>query len=104
MTAKEYKEFEASVEKFLTINKVLPGCHSPKSDTLDSEPSEPYFSWQPCECCGSNLGGNREAYSFGTDYPGIAGTFDANICVNCVYYLAYGKLDDLTMLEISESI
>jgi hypothetical protein len=24
-----------------------------------SEESEPFFSWRPCGCCGSRLGGNR---------------------------------------------
>lgn len=28
------------------------------------EDSEPWFSWSPCEVCGSRLGGNREAVAF----------------------------------------
>lgn len=28
------------------------------------EDSEPYFSWSPCEVCGSRLGGNREPVAY----------------------------------------
>ena len=49
---------------------------------------EPYFSWFPCQCCGSGLGGNR--------YPAHA--LDANneivhfvVCVDCLCYIANGE-------------
>jgi hypothetical protein len=27
------------------------------------EDAEPSFSWSPCECCGSRLGGNHEPFA-----------------------------------------
>lgn len=27
-----------------------------------NEPTEPYFSWSPCDGCGSHLGGDRSRY------------------------------------------
>lgn len=42
----------------------------------DNEPSEPYFSWRPCEGCGSRLGGDRFDYiavhkdEFGSPHTG----------------------------------
>jgi hypothetical protein len=52
------------------------------------------------------LGGNRETYSFATEgealVTGQAKVFQADICVDCVYYLAYGTLDDETMQEVGK--
>jgi hypothetical protein len=60
---------------------------------------EAHFSWEPCEVCGSKLGGDR--------YP--IHSVDANgdilhweACLDCVYYIEYGRLDDMTMLEIED--
>lgn len=94
-TKSDYAAYCKAVESFLEWNNVKPGCHSPTQDQ-----SEGFFSWQPCECCGSTLGGNRETYSFAQTWGGI---FEADICQDCVYFLAYGKLDDLTMMEIAEA-
>lgn len=91
-TQADYQEYQKQVASFLADNRVQVGCHGP----YDSR-SEPFFSWSPCECCQRNLGGNRETYSFSTLEQE---TFNAAICTDCVYYLAYGQLDDLTMLEL----
>lgn len=96
MTKSEYADYEKAVAIFLKNNDVKSGCHSPKSDNGDT-----FFSWKCCECCGSGLGGTREEYVFArNDSDG----FEADICINCVYYLAYGKLDDATMLEIGGAL
>jgi len=48
--------------------------------------AEPYFSWSPCECCGSHLGGDRyDMRGFSRVLPD-APQFDYSICVDC--YLA----------------
>ncbi len=99
MNQQQYADYQAAVATFLEQNKVKPGCHGP----LNQEPEpgfEPFFSWQPCECCQSPLGGNRESYRFATHQNDL---FEANICTECVYYLAYGQLDDMTMLQIEDS-
>ena len=40
--------------------------------------------------------GARERYHFGTE----AGLLAAEICEDCVYFLAYGQLDDCATLEV----
>ena len=42
---------------------------------------EGYFSWQPCDCCMSNLGGMRHDYDGITD-DGIK--LEYSICTDCV--------------------
>lgn len=98
MTSIEYQNYQAAVERFHEQNKLRPGLCG--SSLKNGEESEPYFSWQPCECCGSTLGGNREDYSFACE---DGSELEASICQDCVYYLAYGQLDDATMMEIEES-
>lgn len=92
MNSKQYSRFTSAVSDFLTSNHVKPGCHGPADND-----AEPFFSWHHCECCDSLLGGMRERYSFATE---SGGTFDADICSDCVYFLAYGQLDDATMADI----
>ncbi len=96
MNATQYAAYQANVAAFLAENHVMPGCHGP----LHQEPEpgfEPFFSWRPCECCGSHPGGDRESYRFATHQNDLIA---ADICADCVYYLAYGVLDDCTMLEV----
>jgi hypothetical protein len=62
---------------------------------------EPYFSWHSCDCCGSRLGGNRE---HATGYnPTTKEIGEYSICSDCVYYAEYGRLDDMTMMEVEQS-
>ena len=96
MNKKEYIAYEIEVKAFLRENDVIPGCFGPKSDD-----SEPYFSWQNCDCCKSELGGNRENYVFVTNQMD---KFEAEICTDCIYYLTYGRLDDSQMMEIENEI
>lgn len=98
MKPDQYARFTKAVADFLTTNHVKPGCHSP----ADSD-SEPFFSWRHCDCCGSLLGGMRETYNFAhTDTAGTDNTFQADICPDCVYFLAYGQLDDATMADLDQ--
>ncbi len=93
MNKQDYADYERAVASFHEANKIKAGCCGP----VDCEHGEPFFSWRPCECCGSHLGGNRETYQFAPEH---GEPFEADICVDCVYYLAYGVLDDMTMLDI----
>jgi hypothetical protein len=91
----EYTEYEKAVKAFHERNKLVwPSLCSP----VDHEAS-PYFSWKPCECCGRKLGGDREDYNF---VPESGELVKASICTDCIYYAAYGCLDDLTMTEIEK--
>ena len=91
---------ERELEGLTAVSSGLcPGCEQCASDKgmeLDefSEAlecgeiaDEPSFSWSRCECCGSSLGGDR--------HPAHAITGDGQlihfeICVDCLFYLAYG--------------
>lgn len=77
------------------IETVKCGCGSTKAE-LD----EPSFSWRSCECCGSIFSGDRY---HATGYsPKADGIIEYEICEDCLYYAEYGRLDDMTMLEIED--
>jgi hypothetical protein len=89
MTQQEYAAYQKAVANFLEREGVT---------ELTTDPgSEPFFSWRPCECCGTHFGGNRESaagYS-----PVTKKVYHYDICVDCVYYMAYGRLDDQGGIE-----
>jgi len=126
-TKEDYQLYEAAVATFLedfegepsTGYWECPECGSEDYDNCDGCPDpdcychgpqeiEPYFSWRWCDCCDRNLGGDREdvigwlkgARELG--YPD-SHRWSGSICVDCLYYLAYGRLDDMTMMRIEES-
>lgn len=75
----------------LTVETLEPTDHERE---LAEEPS---FSWSSCDCCGSTLGGDRHpAHGYDKDDNLI----HLNVCADCFYYLNYGQLDDVSMLEI----
>jgi hypothetical protein len=41
-----------------------------------------YFSWSPCECCQSPLGGTRYTHHFKAQLTDRE-TIDANVCTDC---------------------
>lgn len=59
--------------------------------------SESSFSWRACDSCGSSLGGDRHP-AHGRDRNGDL--VHLSVCTDCLYYLNYGRLDDMAMLEI----
>ncbi len=100
MTATEYTKYEQAIADFFTREGLNCLSSQPLDDSDEPEYGEPYFSWRPCDCCGSHLGGNRE------DMCGYNPTTkevqrDYSVCVDCVYYVEYGVLDDMTMDEIN---
>jgi hypothetical protein len=126
-TKKEYEEYCAAVEEFFKTEGItnLSGGHlTCQNCGFDDEEvdghtvnftdeekcikcgasremmDEPYFSWRSCECCGGMLGGNRE---HATGYnPTTKEIQEYEVCSNCIYFAEYGKLDDMTMMEIGE--
>lgn len=49
---------------------------------------EPFFSWAPCDCCGTTLGGDRE---YATAYNPTTGKIqEYTVCSDCIYYAEYG--------------
>ncbi len=104
MTKQEYTEYEEHVRDYLKgVEHVstgpCPGCEQcgiPEDAEEYSE--EPWFSWSPCEICGTGPGGNREFWHGIIDGKIVHGS----CCEDCVYYLNYGRLDDTTMDEIED--
>lgn len=53
------------------------------------------FSWSGCDCCGSTLGGQRyAAHGVSTTDQRLS---HLDVCVDCLYYINYGCLDDTQM-------
>lgn len=80
--------------------------YGPEEDWPESwydSANEPHFSWSACELCGSSLGGDRyPAHAYDTrEGRDLIVHFD--VCVDCMYYLEYGCLDDRTMADIEDS-
>lgn len=106
MTKQEYVDYQHRIAQFLERENLQTFSQEPnklESGEYDTESDYPeaYFSWQPCECCGSPLGGNREDYiGFNQETGEVQGPY--SICVDCVYYTEYGQLDDVTMGEMGE--
>lgn len=107
MTRQQYAKYEAAVAynlkglEFVSTG-ACPGCDecglSDNPSDHDREcADEGGFSWRECEACGSSLGGNR--------YPAHARTKDGallhfEVCEDCLMYLNYGQLDDMSMMEM----
>jgi hypothetical protein len=121
MTEVEYAEYQRSVAAFFEgegITNLSSGCYRcpecsehPVMDFDANYPKcpncgfgaypESFFSWNPCHCCGSSLGGNRE---HATGYnPTTEEVQEYVVCEDCIYYAEYSRLDDQTMLDIEES-
>jgi len=108
MTKREYAAYVERVEFYLKGLEFVstgpcPGCEECAEffpDGQDGESvCEPWFSWSPCEICNRPLGGNREPWHGVLDGEIVHGS----CCVDCVYFLNYGQLDDMTMDEIESS-
>ena len=84
MTTQEYELFKQNVESFFKTEGIDRLTH-----TTVNEPS---FSHQPCECCGSPLGGNRyEMAGWNVRTRAVYGMY--SVCVDCVQYIANGELE-----------
>lgn len=87
MTRLEYAAFRASFDAFMRREGIA-------NLSTDGE-TEAFFSWRPCECCGTPLGGNREN-AMGYN-PTTKEVQSYTVCTDCVYYAAMGCLDDESM-------
>lgn len=109
MTHAEYAEYEAAYARGLDgFNDASSGgcvgcqeCCEEYGYDHDTEEllvtPEPYFSKSACDLCGSTLGGNREpAHALNADNEIV----HLDVCVDCVYYSEYGRLDDTTMADL----
>lgn len=98
MTKQEYDDYIARVGAFFEAEGI--NSLSTVSDNALGE-VEPYFSWTRCACCKTTLGGNR--YDCVGYNPTTRLFQDGySVCEDCVYFAEYGKLDDMTMLEVAQ--
>jgi len=94
MTREEYTSYEKRVAAFFEREGIT------NLSTDYEKNGEAYFSWRPCDCCGTPLGGNRK---HATGYnPTTKEIYEYEVCQDCIYYAEYGQLDDMTMLGIGE--
>lgn len=105
MTKTEYEAYEKSVQSFMTAEGI-DDLHQISNECPDcgvdyGNCPEPSFSWQACDCCGSRLGGDRyHVAGFNRTHAQI---LCYNVCTDCLYYSAYGQLDDQTIMDIEDS-
>jgi hypothetical protein len=90
VTKAEYAQYQQTVSEFMQSNGLR--NLSRVSDT------EEFFSWSPCDCCESPLGGSRIEADGWSEVEN--GPLEFTICTDCEYYAEYGRLDDRTMMEI----
>jgi hypothetical protein len=57
---------------------------------LSSFPGDPGFSWTPCECCGSKLGGERWEME-GVKASGESNGFTYDVCADCLSFMEFGS-------------
>lgn len=93
MTRADYAEYQRAVADFFEREGIA---------NLSSTSSESYFSWRPCQCCGTGLGGDREDANGYNPITKQVQSYEF-ICTDCIYFAEYGQLDDTTMLEIENS-
>ncbi len=90
MTSNEYKAYQAAVAAFMEREKL--------ENLTSTAIGEPFCSSRACDCCGDHFQGNRENAN---GYSRIDDEVkEYEICENCVYYAEYGRLDDMTMMEV----
>ena len=107
MTLQKYREYQERVDHYLSglihvSTGPCPNCADCGLEDVEDMNCEKYelageggFSWSPCEICNSPLGGNR--YPVHAVNPDDDSVVHMTGCANCVYFLEYGRLDDLTM-------
>lgn len=98
MTRSEYRQYQSSVDSFLSAEGIESSftCDSHDDESRDDHVDE--FSWHPCDCCRSPLGGERHRVT--AYHPATKEILTYQVCPDCVYYVEYGQLDDMTMMDM----
>lgn len=104
MTKQEYADYEERVATYLKGCEAVstgpcPGCEGCADCQKENGEyhEDPWFSWQPCEIC-HGLAGDRHSWHCIIDGEITHGS----CCTDCYYYIEYGQLDDMTMLDINK--
>ena len=54
----------------------------------EGDMKEAYFSWSPCDCCNTNLGGDRyDCHGYHTESKQVIGGYE--ICPDCILEYEY---------------
>ena len=88
-TKADYDRYEVQVEQ---------GLEGLSFVCVDGD-GEGHFSWTRCDVCDRDLGGDRFA-AHGVDINDDI--VHLEVCQDCMYYITYGKLDDMTMMDMEE--
>lgn len=97
MNKKEYADYQERVALYLKGLEAVSTGANEKCPECEGQGSDPWFSWRPCEICGQEAG-NREPWHALSDGELVHGS----CCEDCIYYLAFGQLDDTTMMQIEK--
>jgi hypothetical protein len=97
MTKAEYLAYEKAVQSFFEREGVNNLSFVSEEEGL----CEPFFSWRRCDCCGTHLGGDRYHCNGYNPTTKEVQEYDC-VCGDCVYYAEYGRLDDMTMMEVEK--
>lgn len=90
MTKSEYQAYENQVAKFIRDEQI---------DYYSSDDNERAFSHLFCECCNRPTAGTRvKLTAIWISSPTTVLSY--SICEDCEYYLEYGQLDDMTMMDM----
>lgn len=97
MTLAEYRAYQKTAAAFLSAEGIDSfTCDSHEDVSQDDHVDA--FSWRPCDCCDSQLGGERHRVT--AYHPATKGVLTYQVCPDCVYYIEYGRLDDMTMMDM----
>ena len=106
-TKQDYQEYERAVARFferetITNLSAESGEEWQHSCVICGEEvnSEGYFSHSACECCGRSLGGTR--FHANGWSPQDRAAYCYEVCTDCIYFAEYGRLDDMTMMDMKE--
>jgi len=80
--------------KHITTGSYIEKCDDcPSGNYVDYEDgvtdAEPFFSWSACECCGSQLGGNREVMHGVREDDSLV---HLHVCIDCMYFNEYKEM------------
>ena len=105
MTKDEYAAYEAVVADFFKregLNRLTADTDAYRHDQglgPDDDPViEPHFSWRWCDCCEGLAGDRIDCHGYNPTTREVQDGY--SVCEDCIYYAEYGKLDDMTMLEL----
>jgi len=80
------KEYKKNVNHFFEIEGVTNLSQITDNDGY----CEPYFSYNNCDCCNTNLSGER--YDCNSYSPTTEKVYKYSVCTTCVYYVEYGEI------------